>query len=113
MPHNRCIGVFPLAPWPGKLNKYLPMSVAIHEHISIFRDKINSFLSTVSASRQTIRSVIALLSSNLLTSMLTAFGGLLIGRFVGPEVVGSFRAYTIPLTYLAFLQLGTFDGLGR
>lgn len=64
-------------------------------------------------SRQTIRSVMALLSSNITSSLLTAVGGLLVARFLGPEVTGAFRAYTIPLTYLIFLHLGTWDGLGR
>lgn len=45
--------------------------------------------------------------------MLTAVGGLLVARFVGPEVTGAYRVYTIPLTYLIFLHLGTWDGLWR
>ena len=45
--------------------------------------------------------------------MLTAIGGLLVARFLGPEETGSFRAFTIPLTYLIFLHLGTWDGLWR
>ena len=55
----------------------------------------------------------ALLSSSITSSVLTAIGGLLVARFIGPDVIGSFRAYTIPLTYLAFLHLGTWDGLWR
>lgn len=67
----------------------------------------------ISNSRETIRSVVALLSGNITTSVLTAIGGLLVARFLGPEVTGSFRVYTIPLTYLIFLHLGTWDGLWR
>jgi hypothetical protein len=45
--------------------------------------------------------------------VLTAIGGLLVARFLWPEETGSFRAFTIPLTYLIFLHLGTWDGLWR
>jgi len=45
--------------------------------------------------------------------LLTAIGGLLVARFLGPEETGAFRAFTIPLTYLIFLHLGTWDGLWR
>lgn len=45
--------------------------------------------------------------------MLTAIGGVLVARFLGPEETGSFRAFTIPLTYLIFLHFGTWDGLWR
>lgn len=34
-------------------------------------------------------------------------------RFVDPETAGRFRLFTIPLMYMTFLHLGTFDGLGR
>jgi hypothetical protein len=47
------------------------------------------------------------------TSVLGAIGGLLIARFLGPEDTGLFRVFTIPLMYLTFLHLGTFDGLWR
>ena len=60
-----------------------------------------------------LRSVSALAGGNLLSSVLGALGGLLVARFLNPEVAGSFRAYTIPLMYLTFLHLGTFDGLHR
>ena len=55
----------------------------------------------------------ALLGSNITSSVLAAIGGLLVARFLGPEETGSFRAFTIPLTYLMFLHLGTNDGLWR
>jgi O-antigen/teichoic acid export membrane protein len=81
--------------------------------VPILKDKITNIRTRLSNSRQTIRSVAALLSSNIASSVLTAIGGLLVARFLGPEVTGSFRAYTIPLTYLIFLHLGTWDGLWR
>ena len=67
----------------------------------------------MSANSQTVLSVSALLSSNITSSVLTVAGGLLAARFLGPEITGAFRAFTIPLTYLMFLHLGTFDGLWR
>ncbi|MEN6350331.1 MAG: hypothetical protein ABFD08_13155 [Syntrophomonas sp.] len=48
-----------------------------------------------------------------MSSALTAISGLLIARFLWPGEVGAFRAFTIPLTYLMFLNLGTNDGLWR
>ena len=62
---------------------------------------------------QVIRSITALFSSNMASSILGAVGGLLVARFLGPADTGLFRFYTIPLTYLTFLHLGTFDGLWR
>ncbi len=55
----------------------------------------------------------ALFGSNITSSVLAVLGGLLVARFIGPEVTGPFRAFTIPLTYLMFLGLGTNDGLLR
>ena len=81
--------------------------------VSIARRTILNVLARISRHRQTIRSVGALLTSNITSSVLTAIGGLLVARFLWPEEVGSFRAYTIPLTYLIFLHLGTWDGLWR
>jgi O-antigen/teichoic acid export membrane protein len=60
-----------------------------------------------------VKSVAALASGNLIGTFLTAAGGLLIARYVEPEINGQFRAFTIPLMYLTFLHLGTFDGLYR
>jgi O-antigen/teichoic acid export membrane protein len=65
------------------------------------------------AHRRTIKSIGALASGNLAGSLLGAVGGILVARFVGPEVNGQFRLFTIPLMYLTFLHLGTFDGLYR
>lgn len=47
------------------------------------------------------------------SSFIGAVGGLLVAHFLGPEETGLFRSFTIPLTYLMFLHLGTFDGLWR
>ncbi len=63
--------------------------------------------------RDALRSVAALFGGNLISSMLGVLGGLLAARFLGPEDTGLFRSYGIPLTYLAPLHLGTFDGLWR
>jgi O-antigen/teichoic acid export membrane protein len=63
--------------------------------------------------RHTIKSIGALASGNLAGSLLGAVGGILVARFVGPEVNGQFRLFTIPLMYLTFLHLGTLDGLNR
>ena len=46
-------------------------------------------------------------------SILGALGGILIARFIDPEINGQFRLYTIPMMYLTFLHLGTLDGLYR
>jgi O-antigen/teichoic acid export membrane protein len=63
--------------------------------------------------RQVLGSVAALFGGNITASLLGAVGGLLVARFLGPEETGRFRIYTIPLMYLTFLHLGTFDGLWR
>ncbi len=90
-----------------------PPSAAIRANATILKDWIAAIGSKMSGSQQTIRSVLALLSSNITASVLAAVGGLLVARFIGPEVNGSFNAYTIPLRYLVFLHLGTWDGLWR
>lgn len=77
------------------------------------KNRIAFVRARVLANSQIIRSFVALLSSNLASSVLTAIGGLLVARFIGPEETGAFRAYMIPLTYLIFLHLGTWDGLWR
>ncbi len=58
-------------------------------------------------------SVAALSGGSISTSLLGALGGLLVARFLGPEETGLFRVFTLPIMYLTFLQLGTFDGIGR
>jgi O-antigen/teichoic acid export membrane protein len=83
------------------------------EGSSTLKKRIVVVRERISKNRQTIRSVSALLGSNFASSALTAIGGLLIARFLGPEETGAFRAFSIPLTYLMMLHLGTFDGLWR
>lgn len=63
--------------------------------------------------RHSIKSIGALASGNFAASLLGAVGGIIVARYVSPEVNGEFRLYTIPLMYLTFLHLGTFDGLNR
>lgn len=82
-------------------------------YVSILKKRIDNVRARISKSRQTIQSVSALLGSNITSSVLTAIGGVLVARFLGPEETGSFRAFTIPLTYLIFLHFGTWDGLWR
>lgn len=77
----------------------------------IFKKSLNNIVNRISKNRQTIQSILALLSSNIISSSLVVIGGLMVARFLGPEVTGPFRAYTIPITYLMFLGLGTTDGL--
>jgi O-antigen/teichoic acid export membrane protein len=85
----------------------------IFEDASILKNLIISLRAKISRNRQFIKSVAALLSSNILSSVLTAVSGFLVARFMWPGEVGAFRAFTIPLTYLMFLNLGTNDGLWR
>ncbi len=92
---------------------HVATSDATSGDVSILRRHAINVRARLSKSRQTIRSVTAVFSSNIISSVLTAIGGLLVARFLGPAETGSFRAYTIPLTYLAFLHLGTFDGVWR
>lgn len=68
---------------------------------------------SVKTHRSAIKSIGALASGNLVGSLLGAVGGILVARFIGPDVNGQFRLFTIPLMYLTFLHLGTFDGLSR
>lgn len=63
--------------------------------------------------RNSLHSVFALAGGNLLSAVLGAVGGLLVARYLGPKETGLFRSFSIPLMYLTFLHLGTFDGLHR
>jgi O-antigen/teichoic acid export membrane protein len=71
------------------------------------------FKARITNNRQGLRSVAAVFGGNMTSSLLGALGGLLVARFLGPEETGLFRSYTIPLMYLYFLHLGTWDGLYR
>lgn len=88
-----------------------PANDLMSEDNSILGKKVVAARAVISKSRQLIRSVAALLGGNIMAAILTAAGGLLVARFLGPQETGMFRAYTIPLTYLMFLHLGTWDGL--
>ena len=75
--------------------------------------RFNSCKASVKSNRHILKSISALASGNMLSAILGAIGGILVARFIGPEVNGQFRLFTIPLMYLTFLHLGTFDGLYR
>jgi len=79
----------------------------------IFKKIIIDSRAKIDRNLQTLQSIAALLSSNMGATVLSVVGGLLVARFLGPEVTGLFRVFTIPLTYIMFLHLGTFDGLWR
>jgi len=85
----------------------------ISEGVIILKKTINNISKRISKRSQTIGSVMALLGSNIVGSLLSIVGGLLIARFLNPDDLGAFRAFSIPLTYLMFLGLGTNDGLWR
>jgi len=95
-----------------KVNQVAASDVA-SGNSSIFRKRLTDVRATISGNLQTIRSVMAVLGSNVTSSVLGVLGGFLVARFLGPEVVGSFRVFLIPLTYLMFLNLGTNDGIQR
>jgi O-antigen/teichoic acid export membrane protein len=78
----------------------------MNKYLENLKDTINSY-------RLTIKSISALATGNMAGSLLGAVGGVLVARFVAPEVNGQFRLFTIPLMYLIFLHLGTFDGIHR
>ncbi len=63
--------------------------------------------------RQMFKSIGSLAGANLAGALISAVGGVLAARYVEPEIYGKFRLFTIPLMYLTFLNLGTFDGLYR
>jgi O-antigen/teichoic acid export membrane protein len=82
-----------------------------HGKISILKKRIKNFRAKISKRHGTIRSVAVLLSSSITSTVLNAFGGLLVGHFLGPHETGLFRTFNIPMMYLGFLHLGTIDGL--
>lgn len=86
--------------------KISQLTSRIRKTLVLARDKITN-------NRQTLGSIAALFSSGIVTSLLGGIGGLLVARFLGPAETGLFRSFTIPLTYLTFLHMGTFDGLWR
>jgi hypothetical protein len=72
-----------------------------------------SLWSVAKQHRGSVRSILAVAGGNSTAAILGGIGGILAARFIPPETAGSFRAYAIPLMYLTFLHLGTFDGLNR
>ena len=67
----------------------------------------------IDAQRHIVRSIGSLASGNLAGALLGAVGGIIVARFIAPEVNGQFRLFTIPLMYMTFFHFGTFDGLSR
>jgi len=90
-----------------------PVLLFMHGLILDIKQLFITHRGKITDNRQTIRSIAALFGGNMMSSVLGAVGGVLVARFIGPDVAGLFRAYTIPLMYLTFLHLGTFDGLWR
>ena len=74
---------------------------------------VQEFKSRLTNNHGIVKSVIALFGGNAAYTLLQSLGGLLIVRFAGPEEIGLLAACSIPLGYLAFLHIGTFDGLQR
>lgn len=63
---------------------------------SILKKGIVGVLARISKSRKTTRSVVALLSSSITSSVLGALGGLLVARFLGPRKLD----HSVPLQSL-------------
>lgn len=74
---------------------------------------ISTYKERAKSHKRTFISIGALAGGNLVGSILSVVGGILVARFVGPEVIGQFRLFTLPLMYLMFLHIGTFEGLYR
>jgi O-antigen/teichoic acid export membrane protein len=88
------------------------------DHVTAFQFKgprtpISHLKAKIGANHQVLHSLAAVFGSNITSSLLGVLGGLLVARFLGPEETGLYRTFTIPLMYLVFLHLGTFDGLWR
>jgi O-antigen/teichoic acid export membrane protein len=63
--------------------------------------------------RQLLISISSLAGSGLIAVVLRFIGGVVQGRFVGPETLGYYTQFTILPTYLFFLHLGVFTSLAR
>ena len=77
------------------------------------RNLLGNLQLNFSSNRRVLGSVAALFTGNFTAAVLGALGSLLAARFIGPAETGLFRSFTIPIMYLTFLHLGTFDGLSR
>jgi O-antigen/teichoic acid export membrane protein len=58
-------------------------------------------------------SISSLAGSGFISLALRFAGGMIQGRFVGPEILGYYTKYTILPSFLAFLELGVFTSLAR
>jgi O-antigen/teichoic acid export membrane protein len=58
-------------------------------------------------------SISSLAGGGLIALVLRFVGGMIQGRFVGPEVLGYYTKFTILPSYLLFLELGVFVSLAR
>jgi O-antigen/teichoic acid export membrane protein len=63
--------------------------------------------------RQLIISISSLAGSGLISVALRFLGGIIQGRFVGPDVLGYYTKFTILPAYLFILHLGVFTSLAR
>jgi O-antigen/teichoic acid export membrane protein len=61
----------------------------------------------------TNRMILLLSSSNVVSNLLTIIAGFLVARWVLPEDLGSFNAFTIVSGYIVLAQLGIPSALGR
>ena len=77
------------------------------------KELLAGFTAKIANNHHALRSVGSLFGGNIISTSLGIIGGLLVARYLGPEETGLFRSFTIPLAYLTFLHLGTFDGLYR
>jgi len=63
--------------------------------------------------RQTLISISSLAGTGLISIVLQFIGGIIQGRFIGPEALGYYNKFTIIPGYLIFLNLGVFTSLAR
>lgn len=63
--------------------------------------------------QQLLYSILSLAGSGFISIGLRFVGGMIQGRFVGPEVLGYYTKFTIIPSYLMFMELGVFVSLAR
>lgn len=76
-------------------------------------NKFKTFILNAKKHGNSINSISSVTIINIVGSVLAAIGGVLVARYIDPEVNGKFRIFTVPLMYLSFFHLGSFDGLWR
>jgi O-antigen/teichoic acid export membrane protein len=59
------------------------------------------------------QSITYLAGGSLISTVLYALGGLVVGRLIAPSTLGLFNGIGLILSYASFLQLGVFSGLSR